>query len=251
LESTSSAQLLTIVEVLPEDKVLCTQPGCGHSVWKAIHVVREGAELLVLGSTCFEKRYGSGGAIGTPSYGGGSSRKLTQEERRLLVENTAAFMARIEDEERRRAIAHAEAQALANAQAMAHAQSTPHRAAWLNTAPPTHPRFSIGQALPTRVFKPCPWPWMKPGTSLGYFELADGSGWVRVLRNDGQQMLVPWPVTDGWDEALPAHIGTPNEELGGYVLFDVVKTVAYLRKVGTRDRVFDSWKKLHVETTNT
>lgn len=226
----------------------CTQPGCGHSVWKAIHVVRDGAELLVLGSTCFEKRYGSGGALGTPSYGGGSSRKLTQEERGLLVENTAAFMARIEDEERRRAVAQAEAQALAHAQAIAHAQSIPSHAAWLNTAPPTYPTFSMGQVAPARALKPCPWTWMKPGTSLGYFELAEGSGWVRVQRNDGQQMLVPWPVSDGWDEALPAHIGTPNEELGGYVLFDVVKTVAYLRKVGTRDRVFDSWKRLYAET---
>jgi len=45
-------------------------------------------------------------------------------------------------------------------------------------------------------------------------------------------MLVPWPVSEGWDEALPAHIGTPNAELGGYVLFDVVKTVAYLRGSG-------------------
>lgn len=246
MESTSSAQLLTIVEVLPEDKVLCAQPGCGHSVWKAIHVVRDGAELLVLGSTCFEKRYGSGGALGTPSYGGGSSRKLTQEERGLLVDNTTAFMARIEEEERLRASALIEAHAQATASERANAVL--RRAAWLHTAPPTQPRFSMGHALPARVFKPCPWPWMKPGTSLGYFELADGSGWVRILRSDGQQMLVPWPVSDGWDEALPAHIGTPNQELGGYVLLDVVKTVAYLRKVGTRDRVFDSWKKLYAET---
>lgn len=249
MESTSSAQLLTIVEVLPEDKVLCAQPGCGHSVWKAIHVVRDGAELLVLGSTCFEKRYGSGGALGTPSYGGGSSRKLTQEERGLLVDNTTAFMARIEEEERLRAIALAEAHAQAIAMAAERAKAVPPCAAWLHIAPPMHPGFSMVQAQPTRALKPCPWSWMKPGTSLGYFELADGSGWVRVLRNDSQQMLVPWPVSDGWDEALPAHIGTPNEELGGYVLFDVVKTVAYLRKVGTRDRVFDSWKKLYAETT--
>lgn len=246
MESTSSAQLLTIAEVLPKDKVLCAQPGCGHSVWKAIHVVRDGAEVLVLGSTCFEKRYGSGGALGTPSYGGGSSRKLTQEERGLLVDNTSAFMARIEEEERLRAIALAEAHAQAMAAERAHA--IPCRAAWLHTAPPTHPRFSMVQAQPTRALKPCPWPWMKPGKSLGYFEFGEGSGWVRVLRNDDQQMLVPWPVSDGWDEALPAHIGTPNEELGGYVLFDVIKTVAYLRKVGARVHVFDSWKKLYAET---
>lgn len=76
------------------------------------------------------------------------------------------------------------------------------------------------------------------------------SGWVRVQRNDGQQMLVPWPVSEGWEEALPAHVGTPSEELGGYVLFDIFKTVAYLRSVGKRDCVFDSWKKLHAETVS-
>jgi hypothetical protein len=62
-------------------------------------------------------------------------------------------------------------------------------------------------------------------------------------------MLVPWPVSEGWEEALPAYVGTPSEELGGYVLFDIFKTVAYLRSVGKRDCVFDSWKKLHAETT--
>lgn len=246
MEFTSSAQLLTIVEVLPEDKVLCAQPGCGHSVWKAIHVVRDGAELLVLGSTCFEKRYGSGGALGTPSYGGGSSRKLTQEERGLLVENTTAFLARIEEEEvlRARALALAEAQA----QAQMPVRAIPHRAAWHHTRPPTYRDFPRNSPSVARVVGPCPWPWMKPGTSLGYFELTDGSGWVRVQRNDGQQMLVPWPASEGWDESLPVHIGMPSEELGGYVLFDIFKTVAYLRSVGKRDCVFDSWKKLHAET---
>ena len=40
--------------------------------------------------------------------------------------------------------------------------------------------------------------------------------------------------------------GYRTRSWGGYVLFDIFM-VAYLRSVGKRDRVFDSWKKLHAE----
>ena len=40
---------------------------------------------------------------------------------------------------------------------------------------------------------------------------------------------MPWPAFDGWDEALPAHLGQPDSDCGGYVLIDVVATVAFLR----------------------
>lgn len=46
----STAKLLAIVAVEKTDRVRCGQPGCGHSVYRRIHVVREGCKLLVLGS---------------------------------------------------------------------------------------------------------------------------------------------------------------------------------------------------------
>ena len=55
---------------------------------------------------------------------------------------------------------------------------------------------------------------------------------------------MPWPAADGWDEALPAHIGLADQEHGGYVVADLRATVAYLRKVGDWDKVFGSWKEL-------
>lgn len=55
------ARLLAIVEVDHDQRVRCGQPACGHSVYKAIHVVQDGDDLLVLGSKCFNNRYGSGG----------------------------------------------------------------------------------------------------------------------------------------------------------------------------------------------
>ena len=237
MDQHSAPKLLAIVEVPPAERVLCGQPGCGHSVWKAIHVVKDGTVLLVLGSTCFEKRYGFGRALGAPHYGGGGdSRKLTSEERQLLAENTAELLARFEEEERVRA------EALAAAQAEAKAAAAARLAAVVRPAPSREPRTA--EVLVFNPVKASPYPWMKPGTSLCYFKLRDGSGWVRVQRKDGQQMFVPWPLADGWDEALPAHVGLADQEHGGYVVADLRAAVAYLRKVGEWDKVFGSWKEL-------
>lgn len=38
----ASPRLLAIVEVDKTARVYCAQPGCKHTVYKAIHVVREG-----------------------------------------------------------------------------------------------------------------------------------------------------------------------------------------------------------------
>jgi len=264
MNPSSAPQLLALVEVPRAERVLCGQPGCGHTVWKAIHVVKDGAELLVLGSACFQKRYGLAQALGAPHYGGGGeSRKLTSEERQLLAENTAELLARFEEEERLRAEALAAAQAKERAVAAERLAALRLRAEALAAAPakekaaaaarlatwsrPALPPASAPRAAPSFAFNPgtpSPCAWMKPGTSLGYFQLRDGSGWVRVQRVDGQQMLVPWPAEDGWDEALPAHIGLADREYGGYVVADLRAAVAYLRSVGSWDRVFGSWKEL-------
>lgn len=247
MNSALQPKLLAVVQVDQEQRVQCGQPGCGHSVWKAIHVVNDRGALLVLGSTCFGRRYGPDMNLGTPTYGGGNGRKLTPEERQLLEENTAALLVRFEEE-------HAAAEVLARSKLPAAPPPVRERVVY----PPMYstsslapnlgaPRAGAGQS---RALRRPPWPWMKAGTSLGYFKLQDGSAWVRVQRNDGQQMLAPWPANDGWDEALPAHIGPANTELGGYVLADVRLVVAYLRKVGAWDRVFASWRELPVNAVD-
>ena len=85
MEQPEPPRLLAIVGVPPKERVLCGQPGCGHGVYAEIHVVQDAGKLLVLGSTCFAKRYGSPKALGTASVGGGGGRQLTPEERVLLV----------------------------------------------------------------------------------------------------------------------------------------------------------------------
>jgi hypothetical protein len=238
-EQSAQPRLLAIVGVPPEERVLCGQPGCGHSVYAEIHVVQDGGRLLVLGSTCFAKRYGSAKALGQANYGSGGGRQLTPEERLLLVENTAELLAQFE-RERQRAVELARAQVEAT-------RSAPQ------------PRLDRPQSFPSTPFQwsasprgasankplgPVPWTWMKAGTSMGYFKLNDGTGWVRVQHKEGQQMLAPWPVFDGWDEALPSHVGPPDLLHGAYALRDVAATVAYLRRNGVREKVSGLWREI-------
>lgn len=214
------ANLLAIVAVDQSDQVRCGQPGCGHSVYRRIHVVREGPELLVLGSTCFGKRYGFADALGSATYGSGNGRQLTPEERQLLVENTALLLARFEEEERAEVVR----QALS-----APAISQPVRA----------PRPG---SMPVRSVTP--WEWMKPMTSMAYFRLRDGTSWVRVQRKDGRQLLVPWPSFEGWDEALPGHIGAVDTVCGGYLLTDVVAAIRYMRELTAWERITGVWREI-------
>lgn len=60
-----------------------------------------------------------------------------------------------------------------------------------------------------------PWAWMEPLSSTIYLHLKDGSVWVRVQRKDGKHLLAAWPVFDGWDEALPPHVGAVDTECEG------------------------------------
>lgn len=93
----SGAYLLAVVEVDKADRIQCQAEGCGHSVYKRIHVVLAGLEFKVLGSQCYERLYGQCTLIRqAPQYGTGTGRFLTPEERLVLVENTAAFIESLE-----------------------------------------------------------------------------------------------------------------------------------------------------------
>jgi hypothetical protein len=93
----SGAYLLAVVEVDKADRIQCQAEGCGHSVYKRIHVVLAGLEFKVLGSQCYERLYGQATLPGqAPQYGTGTGRLLTPEERLVLVENTAAFIEALE-----------------------------------------------------------------------------------------------------------------------------------------------------------
>ena len=108
--------LLAVVEVPHDERVRCAAEGCGHSVYRRVHLVRTGGSTKVYGSDCFTRLFGStptGQAV--PRYGTGTGRSLTPEERALLTDNTERLIEQFEQEhqaqiaeaERRRALLEA------------------------------------------------------------------------------------------------------------------------------------------------
>ena len=93
-------ELLAVVGVEKDDRVVCQASGCGHGVYRRIHVVRhDDGHLSVYGSDCFERLFGHL-VRRSPQYGNGEGRDLTPEERHLLAENTERLIAQFEDEQR-------------------------------------------------------------------------------------------------------------------------------------------------------
>lgn len=90
------AELLVIIEVDRDDRVVCQAPGCGHAVYKRIHVIRHDGAIGVYGSDCFGRLFRD--QLGAPRYGGGTGRVLTADERNLLVQNTERLIAQFEAE---------------------------------------------------------------------------------------------------------------------------------------------------------
>lgn len=94
------AELLAIVEVGKEKRVRCQAPHCTHSVYRRIHIVRQESGIHVYGSSCFKHIFEGLPIISSPAIytHSGGSRELTDEERRLLIENTEELIRRFEAE---------------------------------------------------------------------------------------------------------------------------------------------------------
>lgn len=226
----SMAKLLAIVSVEHADRVRCGQPTCGHSVYRRIHVVRENGKLMVLGSTCFSKRYGGDAALGSAHFGGGEGRPLTEAERQLLVNNTQALLEQFETE----------------ATALHAAKEKP-------TPPPVlqpSPYRAIQHATASGPPRETPWEWVKPLSSVIYLKLTDGSGWIRAQRRDDKHLLVPWPAFEGWDEALPSLFGPIDSACGGHVLPDVIAALRYLRNHAQWETKPGRWREVLTEVAS-
>ena len=89
-------RLLAVVGVDRSQRVRCRAEGCSRPVYCRIHVVREvDGSILVLGSKCYEILYRNG-LHEEALYTGTTSRPLTDEERRLLDENTEELISRFQ-----------------------------------------------------------------------------------------------------------------------------------------------------------
>ncbi len=226
------ASLLAIVGVNKEQGVLCQHNGCNHRVYRNIHVVDEGGQLLVLGSTCIKKRYGVADVLGKPSIGGTNGRQLTDEERQMLVDNTAALLERF-----RKEAVEQKALMLNKLQALrALARTTWQQVPVANSERP-HRHQQSGSKQP-------PWPWVKPLGSVAYFRLRDQSCWIRVQDRGNVHMIMPWPSFDGWDEALPNSVGTPSQERGGYQVNDIIAAFDYLKNMSDVQPRVGNWSEV-------
>lgn len=215
-------------------------------MYAAVHVVEDAGQLLVLGATCFARRYGSASALGSPQYGG-SGRKLTNEERRLLTENTQALLAQFEAEE---AAAAALAQSHTATIETHRQQLMGERIRAANAAGQMHRPLARSPGPPGLApFASSPWSWQLPGTSVALFEAPDGAKWIRVQHKDGSQKLAPWPKFSGWDRALPAEVGEPDHVLGAVAVTDIVQAIKVLQRCGFRGPVVGRWQDVAKQVT--
>jgi len=94
------AELLAVVEVDRPQRVTCQAPGCGHAVYKRIHVVRHDGLVKVYGSDCFDRLFSNMSKAAGPRYGGAAGRLLSADERQMLVLNTDQLVAQFEAEDK-------------------------------------------------------------------------------------------------------------------------------------------------------
>jgi hypothetical protein len=90
--------LVAIVEVEKADRIICQARACGHGVYRRIHIVLVDGQFTLLGSDCFQRLYGAAKKAYIPYYQWHEGRRLTDEERQRLMQNTVEFIAQLEAE---------------------------------------------------------------------------------------------------------------------------------------------------------
>lgn len=229
-----AAWLHAIIAVDSAHAVRCQHTGCGHKVYAAVHIVQEADEFLVLGSSCFAKRYGSPKTLGSSMHGTGNGRRLTEQERALLVANTAALIAFFEEQERDRLAQ--EQQRLAEQKAIAERQEQLRLARYKQVT-------SLSGRTPVHRPTNSPWPWQSAKhSSIAVLVSPDSQVWVRVEHQNGSQKLVPWPVFAGWEMALPAEVGEPDHDVQCYAVKDIVKAMRILVSLGYSEPKVGGWR---------
>ncbi|WP_374091067.1 hypothetical protein [Methylomicrobium lacus] len=92
------SQLIAVIEVPEDKKVLCQSEGCGRSVYKSVHIVKLNGKLQIVGSECFKKYIGKQRSQEKlkPLYGSSDGIHLSEHERDLLLQNTEQLIAEFE-----------------------------------------------------------------------------------------------------------------------------------------------------------
>lgn len=180
VEATDIPVLVCIVEVPPENSILCQAPLCGHKVYKRIHVVKTKLGIQVLGSECYAKLFGNIIPSNVrPLYGSGDGRALSEHERQLLIENTELLIAYFEKE-------YFDSEQ--NLHSFQEIDETPH---WLK-AQDTCPWIGEPGNLRPREFSEEQWAEaMREARTLAFKYLSnpDAIGWLGLIKLEAAKLL--------------------------------------------------------------
>lgn len=91
----SNIELLAIVEVPENKKVMCQADGCGHNVFRRIHVIRQNGALGVFGSDCAKRLFGERLKAVRPSIQVRNGISLTELDVELLEKNTEELISKL------------------------------------------------------------------------------------------------------------------------------------------------------------
>ena len=97
--------LAAVIEVPFDDRVQCQCKGCGHPVYKQVHlIVWTDGRIECWGQVCYARELGATpqGRTAKPIYDLGGRHKLTQDERELLKGNREQLIARFREERQRK-----------------------------------------------------------------------------------------------------------------------------------------------------
>lgn len=97
MKLTDDIVALAIIELPEDEKVRCQIDGCARPIYKKVHIVKVNEKYQVIGSKCFQKKY-MDSPIGVGVYTGTQPRKLSEEEQRMLTENTERLIRYLEEE---------------------------------------------------------------------------------------------------------------------------------------------------------
>jgi hypothetical protein len=98
IETTGELEFVAIVEVPEHKKIVCQAEGCGHSVFRRVHVIKQGSDIGVFGSTCAAKMFGQLLKNSRPTIHMSEGINLSEPDVELLEQNTRELIAKLQRE---------------------------------------------------------------------------------------------------------------------------------------------------------
>jgi len=226
-----NSYLYAILKLNFSQRIRCQREGCGHSVYAAVYVVRKGGQFVLLGRDCFSAVFGHEWGLGRPKWmpnysSSTGGRTLTEQEREMLLENTAVFLQKLESEyvqeqEHERIRLQAAAQSRVERERSIAAMKSKIAAFKQRNAQPGQPHAIQAQRwAPDR----------ESNSTFFCYRLTDGTSWVLYLANTQEYRIRAWPNrADGWERYWPPSVGTVELDDGCYRVHDLAEALRHIR----------------------